>query len=69
MPTTTDINPTSRQILENLTQMGLLSKLIHAGARLQQAGCNGCIGMEQAPATGRISLHTVPHNFPGRSRH
>jgi aconitate hydratase len=62
-----DINPTSRQILENLTQMGLLGKLIRAGARLHQTGCNGCIGMGQAPATGRISLRTVPRNFPGRS--
>jgi aconitate hydratase len=62
-----DINPTSRQILENLTQMGLLTPLLHAGARLHQAGCNGCIGMGQAPATGRISLRTVPRNFPGRS--
>jgi aconitate hydratase len=62
-----DINPTSRQILENLTRMGLLAKLIRAGARLHQAGCNGCIGMGQAPATGRISLRTVPRNFPGRS--
>jgi aconitate hydratase len=62
-----DINPASRQILENLTDMGLLAKLIHAGARIHQAGCNGCIGMGQAPATGRISLRTVPRNFPGRS--
>jgi aconitate hydratase len=62
-----DINPTSRQILENLMSMGLLAKLVHAGARLHQAGCNGCIGMGQAPATGRISLRTVPRNFPGRS--
>jgi aconitate hydratase len=62
-----DVNPTSRQILENLIQVGLLGKLIHAGARLHQAGCNGCIGMGQAPATGRISLRTVPRNFPGRS--
>jgi aconitate hydratase len=62
-----DINPTSRQILENLTALGLLGKLIHAGARIHQAGCNGCIGMGQAPATGRISLRTVPRNFPGRS--
>lgn len=62
-----DVNPTSRQILENLAEMGLLAKLIHAGARLHQAGCNGCIGMGQAPATGRISLRTVPRNFPGRS--
>jgi aconitate hydratase len=62
-----DVNPTSRQILENLAAMGLLQKLIASGARIHQAGCNGCIGMGQAPATGKISLRTVPRNFPGRS--
>jgi aconitate hydratase len=62
-----DINPTSRQLLEELMQEGELNHLIHAGARLHQAGCNGCIGMGQAPASGRISLRTVPRNFPGRS--
>ncbi|WP_045226823.1 aconitate hydratase [Methyloterricola oryzae] len=62
-----DVNPTSRQILENLVEAGVLGKLIHAGARIHQAGCGGCIGMGQAPATGRISLRTVPRNFPGRS--
>jgi aconitate hydratase len=62
-----DINPASRQILEHLTSEGYLQKLIHAGARIHQAGCNGCIGMGQAPATGKISLRTVPRNFPGRS--
>ncbi len=62
-----DVNPTSRQILENMMDMGVLGKLIHAGARLHQAGCGGCIGMGQAPATDRISLRTVPRNFPGRS--
>jgi aconitate hydratase len=62
-----DVNPTSRQILENLITMGSLEKLVHAGARLHQAGCNGCIGMGQAPASGRISVRTVPRNFPGRS--
>lgn len=62
-----DINPTSRQFLEDLAQSGLLAKLLHSGARLHQTGCNGCIGMGQAPASGRISLRTVPRNFPGRS--
>ncbi|HPR64697.1 MAG TPA: aconitate hydratase [Thermoanaerobaculia bacterium] len=62
-----DINPTSRQILENLMDLGHLQRLVHAGARIHQAGCNGCIGMGQAPATDRISLRTVPRNFPGRS--
>jgi aconitate hydratase len=62
-----DINPTSRQLIEELVREGVMAHLIHAGARFHQAGCNGCIGMGQAPATGRISLRTVPRNFPGRS--
>src|ERR687893_175674 len=62
-----DINPSSRQVLENLIAEGLLKDLVHAGGRLHQAGCNGCIGMGQAPASGRNSLRTVPRNFPGRS--
>ncbi|MGD2076355.1 MAG: aconitate hydratase [Gammaproteobacteria bacterium] len=62
-----DVNPTSREQLETLLGLGLLHKLLHSGARLHQTGCNGCIGMGQAPATGRISLRTVPRNFPGRS--
>ena len=62
-----DVNPTSRQILENLVHDGHLQTLLHAGARIHQAGCNGCIGMGQAPASGKVSLRTVPRNFPGRS--
>jgi aconitate hydratase len=62
-----DVNPTSRPLLEELIESGEMSHLIHAGARLHQAGCNGCIGMGQAPASGRISLRTVPRNFPARS--
>ncbi|MDQ3618889.1 MAG: aconitate hydratase [Actinomycetota bacterium] len=62
-----DVNPTSRQTLEALVSMGLLAPLIRSGARLHQSGCMGCIGMGQAPATGQISLRTMPRNFPGRS--
>ena len=62
-----DVNPTSRPMLESLIAEGYLAHLIQAGARLHQAGCNGCIGMGQAPATHRNSLRTVPRNFPGRS--
>ncbi|GJD54699.1 aconitate hydratase [Methylobacterium dankookense] len=62
-----DVNPSTRQVLETLIAKGHLSDLIHAGARVHQAGCNGCIGMGQAPASGRNSLRTVPRNFPGRS--
>ncbi|MGV0787751.1 aconitate hydratase [Mycolicibacterium sp. XJ2] len=62
-----DVNPTSRQILADLTKMGATTELVTAGARIHQAGCMGCIGMGQAPATGHNSLRTMPRNFPGRS--
>jgi aconitate hydratase len=62
-----EINPGSRQVLENVaSQNGVLS-LLQAGARIHQSGCLGCIGMGQAPATKTISLRTFPRNFPGRS--
>ncbi|GAS91530.1 aconitate hydratase [Mycolicibacterium brisbanense] len=62
-----DVNPSSREILEDLTKMGATFELIRAGARIHQSGCMGCIGMGQAPAVGRNSLRTMPRNFPGRS--
>jgi aconitate hydratase len=62
-----DVNPPSRQTLENLGELDLVMPLVHAGARLHQSGCMGCIGMGQAPATDTISLRTFPRNFPGRS--
>ncbi len=62
-----DVNPSSRQVLENLIGMRALGPLIAAGARLHQSGCMGCIGMGQAPATNTISLRTMPRNFSGRS--
>jgi len=62
-----DINPTSRQIIENMVKNDVMFKLVQSGARIHQAGCNGCIGMGQAPATGQNSLRTVPRNFPDRS--
>lgn len=62
-----DVNPSSRQVLLNLTEMGALEALIESGARIHQSGCMGCIGMGQAPASNTISLRTMPRNFPGRS--
>ncbi len=62
-----EINPGSRQVLENADVAGALKNLIHAGARIHQCGCLGCIGMGQAPATDTISLRTFTRNFPGRS--
>lgn len=62
-----EINPGSRQVLENITAAGGMLTLVRSGARVHQAGCLGCIGMGQAPPTGAISLRTFPRNFPGRS--
>ncbi|WP_370416079.1 aconitate hydratase [Streptomyces fradiae] len=62
-----DVNPSSRETLQDLTLTGAVFDLIAAGARIHQAGCLGCIGMGQAPAAGRHSLRTFPRNFPGRS--
>lgn len=62
-----DINPTSRQIIQNMIDTKAFANLITAGARFHQSGCMGCIGMGQAPASGTISLRTMPRNFPDRS--
>ena len=62
-----EINPGSRQVLENLALAGGLLPLLAAGARLMPPGCWGCIGMGQAPATGAVSVRTFTRNFPGRS--
>jgi aconitate hydratase len=62
-----DVNPTSRRVLQALISDGRLGALVAAGARVHQTGCNGCIGMGQAPAVGQNSLRTTPRNFPGRS--
>ena len=61
------INPGSLQVLENITEQGGVISLLMAGARIQESGCLGCIGMGQAPGTGQVSLRTFPRNFPGRS--
>lgn len=62
-----DINPTSRQVIQNLISNKGFENLIASGARFHQSGCMGCIGMGQAPASDTISLRTMPRNFPSRS--
>lgn len=61
------VNPGSRQVLENVYHAGGLLAFLTAGARLHEPGCQGCIGMGQAPGTNEVSLRTFPRNFPGRS--
>jgi aconitate hydratase len=62
-----EINPGSKQVLENLAALNGFLSLLKAGARVHQPGCLGCIGMGQAPASNTSSLRTFPRNFPGRS--
>jgi aconitate hydratase len=54
-------------VVENVAQQGGLILFLTAGARVHEPGCQGCIGMGQAPGTGEVSLRTFPRNFPGRS--
>ena len=61
------VNPGSRQVIENVAQQGGLITFLTAGSRVHESGCQGCIGMGQAPGTGEVSLRTFPRNFPGRS--
>jgi aconitate hydratase len=65
--TSLNVNPGSRQVLENVAHQGGVISLLLAGARIHEPGCLGCIGMGQAPGTGQVSLRTMPRNFPGRS--
>ncbi|MBT1077039.1 aconitate hydratase [Geobacter grbiciae] len=62
-----NVNPGSRQVLENVAAEGGVMMLLLAGAQIHQPGCLGCIGMGQAPGTNQVSLRTFPRNFPGRS--
>ncbi len=65
--TSLNVNPGSRQVIENVAAEGGVLSLLRAGARIHESGCLGCIGMGQAPGTGQVSLRTMPRNFPGRS--
>jgi len=62
-----EVNPGSRTVLENVERSGGTMLLTHAGARVHQSGCLGCIGMGQAPPTKAASVRTFPRNFKGRS--
>ncbi len=61
------IAPGSKQVLNMMADMGLLSIMIDAGARILESACGPCIGMGQAPNSKGISLRTFNRNFLGRS--
>ena len=62
-----EINPGSRETLDNVLEAGGVKMLLESGARIHEPGCLGCIGMGQAPGSGTNSLRTFPRNFKGRS--
>ena len=61
------IAPGSKQVFNMLAQLGALSDMISAGARILECACGPCIGMGQSPNSGGISLRTFNRNFEGRS--
>ncbi|MFZ2950330.1 MAG: aconitase family protein, partial [Desulfuromonadaceae bacterium] len=61
------IAPGSKQVLENLTRDGYLTDFLSAGARIMENACGFCIGSNQSPSPGAVSLRTSNRNFQGRS--
>ncbi len=61
------IAPGSKQVLGMMADLGLLSNLIGAGARILESACGPCIGMGQSPNSKGVSLRTFNRNFLGRS--
>jgi len=67
-PTTVGtVSPGSRQILTTITTSGVLEDLERAGLRILEPACGPCVGIGQAPPTGRASVRTFNRNFKGRS--
>ncbi|MDN5332335.1 MAG: aconitate hydratase [Tepidanaerobacteraceae bacterium] len=60
------VSPGSRQVLAMMTESGILSEIISAGARILECTCGPCIGMGQAPGSGAVSVRTFNRNFKGR---
>ena len=61
------IAPGSKQVLKMMADMGLLSDIIDAGARILESASGPCLGLGQSPNSKGISLRTFNRNFLGRS--
>jgi aconitate hydratase len=67
-PTTVGtVSPGSRQILTTITTSGVLEDLELAGLRILEPACGPCVGIGQAPPSGKASVRTFNRNFKGRS--
>ncbi|GAB4314679.1 MAG: aconitate hydratase [Candidatus Zixiibacteriota bacterium] len=61
------VTPGSRQVFTAVAQLGSLTDMIAAGARIIESACGPCIGMGQAPPSGGVSIRSFNRNFEGRS--
>jgi aconitate hydratase len=61
------VTPGSRQVFQAVAQLGALTDMIAAGARIIESACGPCIGMGQAPPSGAVSIRSFNRNFIGRS--
>jgi aconitate hydratase len=61
------VTPGSRQVFTAVAQLGGLTDMIAAGARILESACGPCIGMGQAPPSGGVSIRSFNRNFEGRS--
>lgn len=61
------VSPGSRQVMETVGRSNGLVDMVAAGARILEVACGPCIGMGQAPPSGKASVRTFNRNFRGRS--
>jgi len=61
------VAPGSREVLQMITDNGILSTLVKSGARILESACGFCIGNHQSPKSQGVSLRTSNRNFEGRS--
>ena len=61
------ITPSSRQVLEQMLEEGLVKIFVNAGAALVTAGCGACVGVHAGIlGDGEVCLSTQNRNFQGR---
>ncbi|MFA6775229.1 MAG: aconitate hydratase [Sphaerochaetaceae bacterium] len=61
------VAPGSREVLQMISENGILSSLVRSGARILESACGFCIGNHQSPKSRAVSLRTSNRNFEGRS--
>ncbi|HPG30600.1 MAG TPA: aconitate hydratase, partial [bacterium] len=60
------VSPGSKQVFQTLMNDGSIKKILDAGGRIADPGCNACIGVGFVPGFKHLSLRTVNRNWFGR---